>query len=78
MFLSLRVFFVFFQHVINFPFRFVPVPRVGIQSYFLFVAYVVSVYREACLILFLYLLFSSQHSSEKNEFYLLYYSEFLV
>jgi hypothetical protein len=43
MFLSIRVFFMLFQHVINFPFRFVPVPSVRIQSYFFFLAYIVDI-----------------------------------
>ena len=73
MFLSLRVFFMLFQYVINFPFRFVPVPRVGIHSYFLFLSRR-NTYKATCLILFPAVLFSSQHSSEKNKFYLGVYS----
>jgi len=65
MFLSLPVFFMLFQHVINFPIRFIPVPSVGIQSYFLFFS-LCSTYKAAYLILFLDFLFSSRHSSEKK------------
>jgi len=67
MFLSLRVLSMLFQQVINFPFRFVPVPEVGIQSYFLSFS-LCSTCKAACLILCLDFLFTSQHNLEKKNY----------